>query len=449
MKTEDSPATPCTLTTTASLPPSRLSPGSASPWLTKTKALILCFFPLILGTDAQTLPCGAPTMSISGTQGSNMAAITFFGINSAALFNGNAPQYMYEAMSHTIVNLALPIDAAVAQVISVDGVPQDGPATYLDPASPEFRTLVQQALVWGCFQYQWTNGLQSNLIQDQDQFQQAVNGQWIQEIGVGFAETFAAVADVTQDIISLVQGQGAAEDVGNMLELGQDLLQLYSKVESDFTNNAPNILAVLTRYGVVGGQDFSSAQLISGLASLTTTNLPGFEAELYAAAFPDQAALQPGATQYVSAFFQNLGAATQNGLISASGVGLTTFLNAYALNGLPLEASASGALQDCSAYFEDGLPALAAVFAADEILQSYVLPQAHLVQDIVSVQDMLTTNLFPGVSAVGQLVTTGDGEANFPMGADLAAEVEVIRSFEYLWCVLVDFRTFFGLLRGL
>ena len=96
MKTEDSPATPCTLTTTASLPPSRLSPGSASPWLTKTKALILCFFPLILGTDAQTLPCGAPTMSISGTQGSNMAAITFFGINSAALFNGSGGTHFVE-----------------------------------------------------------------------------------------------------------------------------------------------------------------------------------------------------------------------------------------------------------------------------------------------------------------------------------------------------------------
>ena len=416
----------------------------------KTKMLVLAtammFASLANECQAQSNPCGAASFTFYGNLQNQQVRLYFIGVD-GSLYNtladnlaGNYadPQaaYLYDA----IMNSNNPIASVVAQiVVNSNGVAQDGPGTFVAPNSPQLQSMLQEALVWSYMQYWYSNlNQQSEMNLEQSDFQQVYQGEWQQQFGIDLATAVnvaTVIGPITEDLSSVLSDSEAASQVGDFVSLYQDTGGGFSSLQSAFGSNASNILNVLEKYNIIAGQNYTSAQLVVGMANLNPSQLAQFESDLFGAAYPGNS-LKPDAQQYVTTFLENAGASAEQLGISAAASGAEAFYEAYALAQFPASASAEAAVSQAGSYFVDGLPALAAWSAASTVMQVYVTPQADILQDMVYCQNILSTNLFPELVSMSGQMMGNNGFANFDKGVGFAADIEAISSFEALWCNL-------------
>ena len=344
--------------------------------------------------------------------------------------------YLYDA----IMNSNDPIASVVAQiVVNSNGVAQDGPGTFVAPNSPQLQSMLQEALVWSYMQYWYSNmNQQSEMNLEQNNFQQIYQGEWVQQLGIGAAfwvNLATVIGPITDDVSSWFGDAEAAAQVGDSVALGQDVMSSYQAVQTDFGSNTPAIFSVLEKYNIVSNQNYTSAQLVVGMANLNPSQLPQFESDLYAAAYPGNV-LKPNAQQYLTTFWENAGAGAKQLGISATFAGGYAFFEAYALAQFPASAAAQAAVSQVGTFLAKGVAPLAAWSAASTVMQVYVTPQADILQDMVYCQNILSTNLFPELNSMSGQMTGNNGFANFDNGVGFAADIEAISSFEALWCNL-------------
>jgi hypothetical protein len=344
-------------------------------------AVIMMFTLFVRECQAQPPACGAASFYLYGNYQNDEILLHFIGINGST-YSGNGQGYLYTALNFTNAS----IGAVVAQVVAVNGVSQDGPSTFLAPNSAEFQSVVSEALISSAVDYWYFQfGGQTELNLEQNDFQQVYDGSWVQELGVDAAfwvNLSTVIGPVTDDLSSLLGDANAATQAGNFMSLFQDATSGFSGLQSAFGNNAPNIVGVLEEFNVVTNQNYSSAQLIIGLAALNPSQLAQFESDLYAAAYPGTT-LKPSVQQFLTTFLKNAGAGAEQLGASAAFSGAEAFYEAYALAQFPASASAETAASQAGTYFVDGLPGLAAWSAASTVMQAYVTPQADILQDIV------------------------------------------------------------------
>jgi uncharacterized repeat protein (TIGR03803 family) len=393
--------------------------------------------------QAQSNLCGAASFTFYGNFQNQQVRLYFIGVD-GSLYNtlannlaGNYadPQaaYLYDA----IMNSNNPIASVVAQiVVNSNGVAQDGPNTFVAPNSPQLQSMLQEALVWSYMHYWYSNlNQQSEMNLEQTDFQQVYQSEWQQQAGItaaSWVNSATVIGQLAEYLPSLMGDADAATQVGDFVSLFQDASEDYSGLQSAFAGNATNILNVLTNYGVVTDQNFTSAQLVVGMANLDPSRLPQFETDLYAAAYPS-VTLKPNAQPVITTFLENAGAGAEKLGISASASGAYAFYQAYGVYELTASTSAKIALSQAGTYFTSGLTALA---AAQLITSSYTTPQSDILQDMVYCQNILTTNLFPELNTMSSQMMSNNGFPNFDNGVGFAADIEAISSFEALWCNL-------------
>ncbi len=388
----------------------------------------------LFNSVGQSIPCGATAFSVYGNVGNEEVMVRFIGVNNS-LYTGNPQEYLYLALNSTNAY----IDAAIVQIVAVNGVAQDGPATYVAPNSAAFKSILGEALIWNAAYY-WNFEFagQSELNIEQNDFQQIDNSEWQQEAGIVAANlvNYATILGPIEDDWPSSDVEGA-QQIGQFVAEIQDVIDGYSQLQTAFGGNSANILSVLQNYNVVSGQNFSSSQLIVGLANLNPSQLQQFESDLYSAAYPGNT-LESSTQQYLTSFLENLGAGAQSLGEQAAVTGAFTFYEAYATYGLSASTTAQLAVSQVNDFIADGLPGLALTSAASTIIQSYVLPQADILEDMVGVQNILIQKLFPEFHSVSGQMTGSNGLGNFDNGRALFADVEAISSFESMW-------TYFGI----
>ena len=383
--------------------------------------------------------CGAASFYLYGNYQNQEVLLHFIGINGNS-YNGNASLYFYNAL----ISTNAPIGTVVVQVVATNGIPQDGPATFLSPNSEEFQSVVSEVIIWGAMNYWYFNfGGQSEMNLEQNDFQQIYQGEWVQQLGIDAAYwlnlgTF--FTPIAEQLSSIMGDPDAATQCSDFVFLTQAIINGYSTVQSNYSANAASVLNVLEQYGVVTNQNYSSAQLIVGLSELNTNQLSQFETNLFAAAYPTQPSLKTDAQIYANSFLQNFGAGAVQLGAKATIIGAETFYDAYSVYGLTASTSARAAVSASADFFASGLSGVAASAAGDALatflVQNYIAPQADILNDMVYCQNILATNLFPELTSVAGEMTDNSGFANFATGDDLAAEIEAISSFEGLWCNL-------------
>ena len=381
--------------------------------------------------QAQSIPCGADSFYLYGNYQNQQVLLHFIGINGSA-YNGNAQEYLYTVLNSTNAT----IGAIVAQVVLVNGAPQDGPNTFLAPNSTEFQSVLKEALIWGYMDY-WYFQLnqQSEMNLEQTDFQTVYQDEWEQELGIylaNYVNLLDVIGQITDDLTTSLDDPDAAEQINSLVSLFPDIVSGYSTLQS---STAPSILGVLENYNLVTSQNYTSAQLIVGMANLDPSKLSQFESDLYTAAFPG-ATLKPSAQPYLTTFFQNFGTGVALRAASSTITATDAFDAAYGTYELTASTSAQIAVSQAGTFLAKGLPALAAASAADTIIQDYIMPEADILQDMVSLQNTLATNLFPELTTVSAQMTDNNGLANLDNGIGLSADIDVISSFESLWCNL-------------
>ncbi|MGD0904610.1 MAG: hypothetical protein ABR924_16865, partial [Terracidiphilus sp.] len=381
--------------------------------------------------QAQTPPCGATSFYLYGNYQNQEVLLHFIGINGSA-YSGNPLAYLYTALNFPE---NAPVGAVVEQVVSANGVPQDGPGTFLASNSAEFTNVLYEALIWAAMDYWYFQfGGQSAMSSDQNNFQQVYQNEWKQELGIDLTylvDVNNVIQTIADDLATALEDPVAAEQINSLISLFPDIV---SGIQTLQASTAPGILAVLEQYNIVTRQNYTSAELIAGLANLDPSNLPLFEASLYAAAYPGDN-LHPSAQQYLTDFFQNFGTGLAIRGATATGLGAYDVYQAYATSDLTA-SSTQAAVSDAGTFLQDGITALAAGAATATIIQNYLLPQSDVLQDMVFLQNSLDQDLFPELTTVSGEMTGNNGFANLDNGPALAADIEVISSFESIWCGL-------------
>jgi uncharacterized repeat protein (TIGR03803 family) len=417
----------------------------------KTKLIVFAITMMLASfareCQAQSNPCGAANFTFYGNYQNQQVRLYFIGVDGNLYNNlvnnlqGNYadPQaaYLYNALTSPNA----PIGIVVAQVVMTNGIPQDGPNTFLPPNSPELQQLLNNALLWGYNSYNNVNlGFTNTLATDLAawQWEDGIDSNPIVYGTFDFAQYFGDIDGLVDDFVSDALDTDSASKVGDFATTIYDSLQGYASFQATNSTRAAAVLNILTNNGVIPDSNYTAPQLITGLANLTPQQLSVVETQLETAVGIDSQSIPTNAQEYIDTFIKSLLAGGVGnakslavGSISAGGyAGYTAYfaaqsLGAQSAGGIALSAGTSAA----SDYVASAAPPLAVLWVGNAVFDTLVTPQLALQQDEFKIVHTLTI-VCPEVISIATNMTASGGLPNFSAGTAFMADLGILNSLQ-------------------
>lgn len=410
-------------------------------------AAIMVFGLFACESQAQSNSCGAASFNLYGNYQNQQVRLYFIGIDGNLYNNlvnnlqGNYanPQaaYLYNALTSPNA----PLGTVVAQVVTTNGIPQNGPNSFLPPNSPELQQLLQNALLWGYNSYNNVNlGFTNQLVIELAawQWEDSIDSNPIVYGTFDFAQYFGDIDGLVDDFVSDALDTDSTSKVRDFATTIYDSLQGYASFQATNSTRAAAVLNILTNNGVIPDSNYTAPQLVTGLANLTPQQLSVVETQLETAVGIDSQNIPTNAQEYIDTFFKSLVAGGVGnakslavGSISAGGyAGYTAYfaaqsLGAQSAGGIALSAGTSAA----SDYVASAAPPLAVLWVGNAVFDTLVTPQLALQQDEFKIVHTLTI-VCPEVISIATNMTASGGLPNFSAGTAFTADLGILNSLQ-------------------
>jgi hypothetical protein len=412
--------------------------------------ILMVLFALSVSAARAQSPSGTASFTISGDFQGQQVQLTFVGVDSS-LYNSlvyglqgqgnpNDPQaaYIYDALNNPT---GVPLGTVVAQV-----VPATGPNGYVSPSSPEYQTLLKNALLW---EYQHYNVANQNFTSQLNSGLSLWQTTYGVDSTIGLIDSFAAAyyADLTyliglvQDAASSALDPNEAQQVGNFAQLLIDA-QNFPAFQARNAAQAESVLTVLTQNGVVSGSNLTGAQIITGLAGLTPQQLSTVEAQLQTIVGIQSQNVPQNEQQYLNSLWNNFitgasGNASGVAVGSISAGAYSGYQAYFAAQSLGAESPAGVAwaagANSAGEFLAGGAVPLITLWAGNLLFQTSVEPQLPLLQDQFAISATLATNLYPEIILIGSTMYDASGLPYFAAGNALTTEWGEIVSLDAVY----------------
>jgi uncharacterized repeat protein (TIGR03803 family) len=346
--------------------------------------------------------------------------------------------YLYNVVANNS-----PIASVIEQiVVNSNGIPQDGPNTFVFPSSPQYQQILDSALLWGYNKYNNVNAGFTNVLLSDLTFWQNINA-WDSTLGqfdidsIEFFSDIQTFMSLVQDAASVELSPGQAQQVGSVAQLLFDALQGAPAYQATNSTQAASVINILISANVVANTNYTAPEMVMGMANLTPMQLATLESQLENAIGIDGQNIPTNEQQYIDLLFKSLCTSSiQNyGSLGSSAVstGGYAFFQAYFASqslgassplGFAWDAGTSAATRSIA----DGAIPTATVWSADVLFNIFLEPQLPLLQDDNKIVKDLATEIFPELISISTNMTDLQGIPYFPAGPAFTKDTGIAAS---------------------